>query len=53
MSASGVLPPNAVAPHAVARLRAVRLAASVKAFVARGSASVRCDGCRLKASHCI
>ena len=40
-------------PHAVARLRATRLAASTKPFVARGSASVRCDGCRLKASHCI
>ena len=40
-------------PHAVARLRTLRLATSAKAFVARGSGSVRCEGCRLKASHCI
>lgn len=40
-------------PHAVARLRAARLAASSKPFVARGSASVRCEVCRLKTSHCI
>ncbi|MDP3520480.1 MAG: DTW domain-containing protein [Hydrogenophaga sp.] len=41
------------ASHAVARLRAARLAASSKPFVARGSASARCEGCRLKASHCL
>lgn len=40
-------------PHAVARLRATRLAASSKPYVARGAGSVRCMGCRLIASHCI
>lgn len=39
--------------HAVTRLRAARLAASAKPFVARGSGSGRCGGCRLIASHCI
>ncbi|MBX3611922.1 MAG: DTW domain-containing protein [Hydrogenophaga sp.] len=40
-------------PHAVARLRAQRLAASTKPFKARGGTLVRCAGCRLPASHCI
>jgi DTW domain-containing protein YfiP len=40
-------------PHAVARLRATRLAASAKPFLARGSGAGRCEGCRLVASHCI
>jgi DTW domain-containing protein YfiP len=40
-------------PHAVARLRATRLAASAKPFLARGSGGGRCEGCRLVASHCI
>jgi len=39
--------------HAVARLRSVRLAASAKPFVARGSGGGRCAGCRLIASHCL
>lgn len=40
-------------PHAVARLRASRLAASSKPYMARGAGSVRCVGCRLIATHCI
>ncbi len=39
--------------HAVARLRAQRLAASSKPFVTRGSGSTRCEACRLKLSHCV
>ena len=39
--------------HAVSRLRAARLAASAKPFVARGSGPGRCPGCRLIASHCV
>jgi DTW domain-containing protein YfiP len=39
--------------HAVARLRAVRLAASAKPFVARGSGGGRCPACRLVVSHCL
>lgn len=39
--------------HSVSRLRAVRLAASSKPFVARGGGSVRCQQCRLVHSHCI
>ena len=39
--------------HAVSRLRATRLAASAKPFVARGSGPGRCPGCRLAASHCV
>jgi DTW domain-containing protein YfiP len=39
--------------HAVAQLRAARLAASAKPFVARGSGGGRCPGCRLVASHCL
>jgi DTW domain-containing protein len=45
---------NAVStPHAVARLRTTRLAASAKPFLARGSGAGRCEGCRLVATHCI
>lgn len=40
-------------PHAVARLRAQRLAASTKPFNARGGALQRCEHCRLPAGHCI
>ncbi len=41
-------------PHAVARLRAARLARSVKPFLARGGPKgERCSGCRLVPSHCI
>ncbi len=39
--------------HAVSRLRATRLAASSKPFVARGSGAGRCAGCRLMPSHCV
>ncbi|AOW14401.1 DTW domain-containing protein [Hydrogenophaga crassostreae] len=45
---------NAVStPHAVARLRTTRLAASAKPFLARGSGAGRCEACRLVATHCI
>jgi DTW domain-containing protein YfiP len=44
---------TAIAPHAVARLRSTRLAASAKPFLARGSGAGRCERCRLVASHCI
>jgi DTW domain-containing protein YfiP len=40
-------------PHAVARLRATRLARSAKPFIARGSRSPRCPGCRVIFSHCL
>jgi len=41
-------------PHAVARLRADRLARSTKPFLARGGAKgERCTGCRLLPSHCL
>ncbi|HLA30043.1 MAG TPA: tRNA-uridine aminocarboxypropyltransferase [Pseudomonas sp.] len=39
--------------HAVARLRAARIARSAKPFLARGSRSLRCPGCRLAESHCL
>jgi len=39
--------------HAVARLRAARLARSEKPFLARGSRAVRCPSCRLALSHCL
>lgn len=39
--------------HAVSRLRSLRLAASTKPFLARGSGGGRCAGCRLAASHCV
>lgn len=41
-------------PHAVARLRSARLAASSKPFMARGGFKrERCAGCRLLPSHCL
>ena len=41
-------------PHAVARLRSVRLARSSKPFLARGgSRQAHCPGCRLVPSHCL
>jgi DTW domain-containing protein YfiP len=40
-------------PHAVSRLRAARMAASVKPFVARGGAAIRCERCRLLLSYCV
>lgn len=39
--------------HAVARLRAERLARSNKPFIARGSRAERCQDCRVIASHCL
>ncbi|MDE2419533.1 MAG: DTW domain-containing protein [Burkholderiales bacterium] len=39
--------------HAVSQLRAARLARSAKPFVARGSHSERCPGCRVVFSHCL
>ena len=40
--------------HAVARLRAARLARSAKPFLARGGPhGERCHGCRLVPSHCL
>ncbi|MDD2061040.1 DTW domain-containing protein [Pseudomonas sp. GD03860] len=39
--------------HAVSRLRAERLARSVKPFVARGSRAPRCPQCRVVFSHCL
>ena len=39
--------------HAVSRLRDQRLARSAKPFVARGSRSTRCPGCRVIQSHCL
>ncbi|WP_313646701.1 tRNA-uridine aminocarboxypropyltransferase, partial [Pseudomonas sp.] len=39
--------------HAVARLRAERLARSIKPFVARGSRAERCSDCRVIATHCL
>lgn len=39
--------------HAVSRLRAQRLARSVKPFVARGSRAPRCPGCRVIPSYCM
>jgi DTW domain-containing protein len=39
--------------HAVSALRAARLAASSRPFLARGSGPGRCAGCRLIASHCV
>ena len=47
-------PENLRVPHAVARLRAARLARSAKPFVARGGFKrERCAGCRLVPSHCM
>lgn len=39
--------------HAVARLRAERLAASTKPFVARGGSGGRCACCRLPPAYCL
>ena len=47
-------PPAPQPPHAVARLRAERLARSSKPFLARGGIKgARCPGCRLVPSHCL
>lgn len=39
--------------HAVARLRAERLARAVKPFRVRGGPAERCPGCRVMHSHCL
>jgi hypothetical protein len=39
--------------HAVARLRAARIARSEKPFLARGCNAIRCQHCRLALSHCL
>ena len=45
---------SAVAPHAVSRLRTARLARSTRPFLARGGPKgERCEGCRLRPSHCM
>jgi DTW domain-containing protein YfiP len=40
-------------PHAVARLRAARLALRTTPFIARGSRMFRCTGCRVPLTHCL
>ena len=45
--------PESPVQHAVARLRAERLARALKPFVARGSKSERCPHCRVPATHCL
>ena len=41
-------------PHAVSRLRTARLALSTRPFLARGGPKgERCEGCRLRPSHCM
>ncbi len=46
--------PSCVVPHAVSRLRTQRLARSTRPFLARGGPKgERCEGCRLRPSHCI
>ena len=43
-----------VQPHAVAQLRAQRLARSTRPFLSRGGPKgERCEGCRLRPSHCM
>lgn len=45
---------STVQPHAVARLRTARLARSTRPFLARGGPKgERCEGCRLRPSHCM
>lgn len=51
--ATAPAPDHTLPGHAVSRLRAERLAASAKPYVARGSSLVRCAACRLVASHCV
>ena len=53
-AAPTALPVRVMPVHAVARLRAERLARSTKPFLARGGArGERCAGCRLLTSHCL
>lgn len=45
---------SAVSAHAVSRLRTARLARSTRPFLARGGPKgERCEGCRLRPSHCM
>ncbi|MDR0225150.1 MAG: DTW domain-containing protein [Burkholderiaceae bacterium] len=45
---------SGVVPHAVSRLRTQRLARSTRPFLSRGGPrGERCDGCRLRPSHCL
>lgn len=56
IGAGGQTPRTYTGPmsHAVARLRAERLARSTKPFLCRGGVKgPRCDGCRLPPAHCI
>lgn len=52
--ASVTAAPSDLPPHAVSRLRSARLARSTRPFLARGGPKgERCEGCRLRPSHCI
>ncbi|QXZ08628.1 DTW domain-containing protein [Comamonas sp. Y33R10-2] len=54
MSSILVSTPSPVQPHAVSRLRTARLARSTRPFLARGGPKgERCEGCRLRPSHCM
>ncbi|BDB72465.1 DTW domain-containing protein [Comamonas thiooxydans] len=45
---------STLSPHAVSRLRQARLARSTRPFLARGGPKgERCEGCRLRPSHCM
>lgn len=45
---------STLAPHAISRLRQARLARSTRPFLARGGPKgERCEGCRLRPSHCM
>lgn len=47
-------PQTLLLPHAVSRLRTQRLARSTRPFLARGGPKgERCEGCRLRPSHCM
>ena len=54
MSSASTTPSPSVLPHAVSRLRAERQSRSTRPFLARGGPKgERCEGCRLRPSHCI
>ncbi len=58
LSLTALTPQKTVAstlpPHAVSRLRLARLARSTRPFMARGGPKgERCEGCRLRPSHCM
>ena len=58
LSSATLTPQKSVAstlpPHAVSRLRQARLARSTRPFLARGGPKgERCEGCRLRPSHCM